>query len=259
MLQRVLKANEAIIFQATPVKEVAEELLAARNLMVLRSLVMLVSGCTDKGESGPLYCSYLTGMIRLLVAKERGLVASLLKQGIPDKAVDFLIDNVPECFGDAYSLAMLLSDRSPLAAAERLMIADGALRIAIVHGTRNESEAKNLAAAALSTLLSTFFLVVGPVGVPVVTLVGEDAADVTQKCRHAATRMLETLQRVRANRPGIRNECTSALQKLCGLCKGEAAMSGVAGAVASRRKKVLKDIYDNAVKALNGMASGVQI
>jgi hypothetical protein len=173
--------------------------------------------------------------------------------------VDFLVDFIPETMNDAVALTSLLSERSPLTAAERLRMADVALRIAIAHGSRNELEAKNLAYAALTQLTSSFFLVVGPVGVPVNVLIEETGHDITLLCRGAALRMLDALQKVRGNRGGLRNECANALQKLAGMCKGDTIMSGFGGAVALSRKNVLKQIWDSITKACNAMASGVHI
>lgn len=169
------------------------------------------------------------------------------------------VDFVPESLQDADSLTMLLSERSSLTAAEKLETASAALRIAIAHEGRNESAAKTLTYAALTRLVSSFFLVIGPVGVPVNALDAEDGTDVTQVCRNATFRMLSALQNVRGSRGGILDECGLALQKLANLCKGESIMAGVPGAVAGLRKKVLKDIYDAVTKAANSMGTGIKL
>lgn len=155
----------------------------------------------------------------------------------------------------------MLSERSSLTAADKLETASAALRIAIAHGGRNESAAKALAYAAMTRLVSSFFLVCGPVGVPMQSLEGEDGTDVTQVCRNATFRMLNALQNVRGSRggAGLQAECGLALQKLANLCKGESIMTGVSGPVAGRRKQLLKDIYDAATKAANCMGSGIKL
>ena len=160
---------------------------------------------------------------------------------------------------DADSLAVLLSERSSLTAAEKLNTASAALRIAIAHGHRNESAAKSLTYAAITRLLSTFFLVIGPVGVPVNALDDENGTDVTQVCRNATFRMLRALQNVRGNREGLRNECGLVLQKLANLCKGDSIMTGVSGPVANVRKKLLKDIYDAVVRSANAMGTAIKL
>lgn len=266
VLERLLPANENLARQASPSEVVADEMLTSRNVVLLRCLLSLASGCTlsDDGNSSsrltkPCQCHVLTGMIRALVASQTGLVAILIKNGLPDEVVDWLVDFVPECVKDAFALTILLSERSPLTAAERLKTADAAIRIAIAFGSRDEAEAKNLAGACLHQLVNSFYLVLGPVGVPVNTLIEESGMDLTQVCRKATFRILSALQKVRGSRIGLKTECSLALQKLANLCKGESGVTGFSGAVANRRKALLKEIWDALIKALNGMGSGVSL
>eukprot|EP00540_Astrosyne_radiata_P023196 CAMPEP_0116824502 /NCGR_PEP_ID=MMETSP0418-20121206/1435_1 /TAXON_ID=1158023 /ORGANISM="Astrosyne radiata, Strain 13vi08-1A" /LENGTH=184 /DNA_ID=CAMNT_0004452885 /DNA_START=107 /DNA_END=658 /DNA_ORIENTATION=- len=183
----------------------------------------------------------------------------LVKQGLPTTAADWLVNHVPECMGDATNLTVLLSERSCLSATERLVTADAGIRIAIAHGSQDENAAKSLVLAGLSQLIASFFLVVGPVGMPVSVMMEENGDDVTQKCREATFRILNAIQRVRGDRKGIRNECSVALQKLAGMCKGESLLMGASGTVANRKKALLKEIWDTIVKALNAMGSAVQL
>lgn len=258
ILQRLLQANAYAVSHTSQTEEVAEELLASRDSVVIRCLLVLSSGREERMKA--LHCSRVTSMIRSILSKRQGLVTALAKQGhLTDCAVDFLVDFVPEIINDAGALTSLLSERSPLTAAERLRMADVALRIAIAHGSKNEQEAKNLAYAALTQLTLSFFLVIGPVGVPVNVMIEESGNDVTLVCRSAAHRMLDALQKVRGDRAGLRNECANALQKLAGMCKGDNIMSGVGGSAAQSRKKVLKQIWESITKACNAMATGVQI
>jgi len=263
IIKRALQANEHLTRQTSQSEDAAEEFIASRNMVVCRCFLCLVSGCTmgpngtDTSVLDPIRCDVLYGMIRLMITKNPGLVAMLIKQGIPDMAVDWLVDNCAESIQDAHSLTIVLSDRSRLTATERLRTADASIRIVIAHGTRDESEAKTLAYAALNQLVASFFLVLGPVGVPVNVLgEGERGMDVTQICRKAMFRMLSALQHVHGSRTGLKNECSMALQKLATLCKSEGVQSGT---VANRRKTQLKEIWDAVVKALNAMGSTAQL
>lgn len=174
-----------------------------------------------------------------------------------------IVEHVPESMGDAETFMMLLSERSSLTAAEKLETASAALRIAIAHGSQsgNSAAAKSLTYAALTSLLSGFFLVIGPVGVPVHALDGEEGVDVTQNCRNAAFRMLTALQNVGRGsiRQGLLSESGLILQKLSNLCKGESIMTGVTGPVAGARKKLLKDIYEAIAEAANAMGTGIKL
>jgi len=185
-------------------------------------------------------------------------VVCTLTHGLAVLSLRF-VDYVPESVEDAESFIMLLSERSSLTAAEKLETASAALRIAIAHGSQNENAAKTLTYAALTSLVSSFFLVVGPVGVPLNALDDEDGTDMTQVCRNATFRMLSSLQNVRGSRQGLLNECGLILQKLSNLCKGESIMTGVSGQVAGVRKKLLKDIYDAIAKAANAMGTGIKL
>ena len=252
----LLEANTCVVMEASPSESAAEELVAARNAVALRCLLIAMSGA-DSGIPS-FYCSMTTSVIRWLIASQPGLVAIVVKQGLPDAALDWLIEFVPETMGDSQDLIHLISDRSSLTPAERLVAADAVLRIAIAHGHSNEVEAQGMAYTALTQLVNCFFLVVGPVGVPVNALVGDGSGlDVTQISRNAAFRILKSLLKVRGKRERLRNECGMALQKLANLCKGETVFSGVAGAVAGRRKNLLKEIFDAVMKAVNSMGSTV--
>jgi hypothetical protein len=260
VLARLLEANELIIVNASPTEGAALELLASRDAIVVRCLIMAAVGVTSGKEYlSPFYCSMTIAMIRSMVAKRHGLLALLVKQEQNDTLIaDFMVNHVPESLQDAESLTMLLSERSLITAAEKLVTADASLRIAIAHGHKDERAAKTLTYAALTRLVSSFFLVLGPVGVPVNALGEEDGTDVTQVCRMATFRMLSAMQSVRGSREGLRNECSMALQKLAGLCKGESILNG-AGPDVSLRKKLLRDIYEAVAKAANSMGASLSL
>jgi hypothetical protein len=176
------------------------------------------------------------------------LVGLLIKQGLEEKDVDWFVENVPETMNDSQSFFQLLSERSYLTAAERLVAADAISRIAILHGDSNETEAAQLTLNVLSQLVDSFYLILGPVGVPVSALLNDDSGtDITQISRKACFRILKSLIRVRGRRKQF-SPCGTALQKLANLCKGESAATGVQGAVATRRKQLLKEIFDATIK-----------
>ena len=248
VLCSLLESNARLVRELSPLQSSAEEYIASRNLLVIRCLLVYVAG-TDKGISS-LTCTMTSSLIRSMIAAYDGTVANLVKQGLPERALDWLVEYVPECMNDSQLLLHTLSDRSPLTAAERLVVSDAVLRIAIVHGLGSEDESADMACAALAQLIGSFFLVIGPVDVPVNALIVDDSGlDVTQIARKAAFRMLEALIRVKGRRDGLRRKCGIALQKLVGLCKNESSITGVAGPAAGRRKAFLKELYDRVVKA----------
>jgi hypothetical protein len=252
VLATLLDTNESVARQISHRADTRDEILAARTLLVVRCLITAMS-------SPPLerYCTLATGITRKAVAKHCGLVGVLLKQGLSEAALDWLVEFVPEAMD--HKLDAVLSDRSSLTTAERLVAADGVLRIAVAHGHREGAASKALAYAALAQLIVSFFLVIGPVGVPVNTLVSGSGLDATQVSRRATFRMLKCLAKVRGYRTGLRSEVWMALQKLAGLCKGESIVSGIPSAIASRQKALLKELIAVITKAANATGTGMQI
>lgn len=252
MLGSLLRTNDNVAKQFAPNEETRQEYIEARNELVVRCLVTTMAGSTEG------YCSMTVALIRYVTARDRGVTAMMLKQGLSDEALDWFVDWIPESMEDAAALSVILSERSSLTTAERLVAADGILRIAIAHGHRQSKEAKELVFAALSQLIACFFLVIGPVGVPVNALVGDGhGLDATHISRKAAFRMLKALQRVNSYRSQLRSECVMALQKLAGLCKGENIVGGVPGAVANRQKALLKELLEAVTHASSAMGSGL--
>lgn len=227
----LLEANDAV----SPSVGSTDELIAARNLLLVRGLLATVSGSEDgNSDNTPHLCSMTTNLLRRLIATNRGLMGVLVKQqnpALPDAANDWLVEFVPETFDDASCLVSVFSERGSVTA--RLSAAAAIIRIAIAHGHRDEEVAERLVYSALAQLISSFFLVLGPVGVPVNVLVGEGALDITQTSRQATFRILRSLVNVRGRqRSRLRNECGMALHKIkmSGLSKDQSALSGVAGA-----------------------------
>jgi len=270
-----LDANNFIALQDAPTDEAGHQMLAARDALVARCL--LISECNnfamDSETTGKKFgtaarCSATITFIRSLIANRTGVVTTLVQQSLPDKVIDWLVEIAPECFGDATLLIGSLSDRtSTLTAAERMVTADAALRIAIAHGSQDDILAQQLSYAALNTLVSSFFLSLGPVGVPVNILHEDDGrGDITQTCRRATFRMLSALQSMgesdrRTNTSGdidIQSEARRILSKMATMCKSESALGGTTGTVAQRRKALLKELWDAIVRAGNALGGGLQ-
>jgi hypothetical protein len=276
--------NDYVVHEEAPSEDLRLELIDARNLLVLRSLVALMTTeySAPSGSMRLIACPSTLGFIRRLIAMYPGLLAGMLKQGLGEVAIDWLVDWVPECAADSVSIINVLTERSALAAPERLVVADSALRVAVMRKSRawrslhpflafediltcvldgalaNDETTRQLVVASLSQLISSFFLVLGPVGVPVSSIIGP-GHDATKISRKAAFRMLKTMLRVQSFRTDVRNECCVAVQKLMGLCKGENIMGGLSGALASRQKKLIKELMEALTRANNAMGGIVQV
>ncbi|CAB9519084.1 expressed unknown protein [Seminavis robusta] len=255
ILSSLLETNEAILFEESPSASSAEEVISSRNLIAVRCVLAVVSGSDSNPEHTAHACSMTTHFIRKLMAKGGGLVGMLVKQGpgLPDSVIDWVVEFVPETMADSKSLVNVFERGSSVTT--RLSASAAIIRFAIAHGHQQEDVTDKLVYAALTQLVSSFFLVVGPVGVPVNVLVGEDSGVDVAQLRSSTFRVLKSLLGVRGRmRPALRTECGLALNKLAGLCKGENLLSGLSGAVVSRRKALLRDMYDHVAKAANSMA-----
>lgn len=260
ILDMVLEVNDAMIHETLVDEESQQELIASRNELVVRSMIAVMT-FHKEGEDFilPSYCWMAITFLRKIISKYRGLTATFLKQTPTDDAVDWLIQHVPETIEDHAALLGILSEKSFLTAPERLLAADGILGIVVAHGHRHQPEAAVLAYSSLSQFISSFFLVVGPVGVSVDSLVKEGApGDATHSCRKAAFRMISTLGRVHYFRPDLRNECILAMQKLVALCKGENIV-GLSGVATNHQKTVIKELLEGIVKAAVAMGFSLQV
>lgn len=245
-LRTLLLANNFIAFRDSPNSDTARELIAARDAIVIRCLLAVVHG---GGTHNPCICSSTTSFIRWLVTCRPGLVGLLVKQGIQEIDIDWLVEYVPESINDSQVLVHILSQMGFSAAPEKILdAADAISRIAIVHGgDSNDHIAGQMAINALSQLIDSFYLVSGPVGVPFALLSDETGTDIIQRSRKAAFRILNSLIKVRARRKSFLG-CGSGLQKLRSLCKGESAANLPQESAAGRRK-ILKELFDTASKA----------
>lgn len=257
ILMSLLEINEHHLFGTAKCDETREEFLSSRNEIVARCLLSVASSQSIKLDGSNYSCGLTSGYIRLLIAHQQGLASSLIKQNMCETQLDWMIESVPELMEDAAALGGVLTERTSLTVAERLVAADGVLRIVIAHGHRYVAESEALADAALAQLLAAFFLTVGPVGVPVNALVGEGHLDASQLSRKATFRMLKALQKVRGHRVRLKNECVRSLQKFAGMCKGEGIILNMQSAFTNRQKMFLKDLLDMTGKALDAMGSSI--
>jgi len=245
VLETLLRSNEAITLKESINNDSAFELLMARDAIVARCLLAALHG----GDSTNLVvCSMTSTFIRWLIRCRCGLVALLVKQGLQDRDLDWLVENVPETMNDSRCMLQIFSERNYLTSAERLVAADAIIRIAIVHGQSNETESSQLILIAVSQLVDSFYLILGPIGLfPVDALFNADSdTPITQILQKAALRILKSLTRVRGTKThNIRSEYSMVIQKFINLCKGELQ----SGAVTGRRKQLLKELYDAATKA----------
>lgn len=195
-------------------------------------------------------------MVRSIITKRRGIIAALVKQGLPENCIDWIVEFVPESFSDAPIIVALLAEKGLLTATERLTAASAGLQLAAVLSPQGEQIGKDLITASAAVLLESFALVVGVIGVPVSVLREENGQDVTYVCRKAMFRMLETFTSI-SPQNFLKNEACIALSKISALCISENnAVGGIPGVAATRRKALLKDIWEKCIQA-NTVLGGV--
>jgi hypothetical protein len=258
ILTRALTANDKLIQETDSNASTVSEYLASRDALLVRSFILLLtSSFPDTVENGHILCPIMISMIRFTLANRQGLVASIIKQGLSEAALDWLIQNVPEILADAPELSSMLESRS-LNIVEKLRIADGSLRIIIVHGSGDQIS-QRLVYNALSALVSSFYIVIGPVGVPVNVLCDEKEQDITQSCREQLFRMLAALQDISSNRKNLKGEAILALSKLASLCKSDVTSGDLSANALLKRKRLLDKVWDSIVKVNEAFGGGVNL
>ena len=252
----LLEANDWMVSESCSEHDSALEYICSRNAIVIRCMISMV--CNPVSNELCKKCGMTLGLVRRIVARRKGSAAITIKQLPTEDVVDWLVDTIPEVMEDYKALVTILSERCSLTAVERLLAADGILRIAVVQGHRYENEALKLAFSALSHFIASFFLVIGPVGVPVNTLAVEGSAlDAVKASRRVAFRLVRATDGVQGYRKQLRKECAISLQKLAGLCKSD--NSSLPGPVAARLKVFLKDLLATIQASADAIGSGYSL
>jgi len=265
ILEDLMSANECIAVQSSASESVALEYLTARDTIIVRCIVFACAsgftfgGCKNGGTPCSKHCMLSVSMIRSIVSKRRGIIAALAKQDLPDNCIDWIVEFVPESLSDAPDISFLLSEKGMLTATQRLTAASAGLRIAVAHSPRGEAIANNLMLASTAVLLDSFALVVGPIGVPVSVLREENGQDVTNVCRKAMFDMLKTIATISPKNIYLKNEAIITLSKIASQCKSENAAGGISGVAASRRKALLKEIWETCLQANTALGGAMQL
>jgi hypothetical protein len=256
VLSNLLVTNERMARREAVYQEAANELLSSRNEILLRCLMRVMTSSSSRLEGSALVCVQTCGLVRRLVASNEGLTTLLIKQGLSMTELDFLAETVPEIALDLSTMQGMLTDKTSLSAAKRLVVADCCVWIAIAHGHRSDGNAEAIVHACLSMLISSFFLILGPIGVPVNALVGQgNDLDATQVARKAAFHLLSSLQKIKPFRILLKVETLPMLQKVLGMCKGESIVGSLQATITGSQKSLLKDLVDCVKKAMESMGS----
>jgi len=252
VLCHLMAANRTMVIESSKCQQVARELLFSRDSIILRCLLVAQTNLCST------HCVLALNIIRSIVSGSRGIIASLLKQGLDERMIDYLCKFVPESFSDAAILSSILSSKEAMSTPDRLVLADASLRIADAHSSRGESIAKRLVGLSLSVLVESFQFVLGPVGVPVSVLRGQtDSEDSTDICRNAMFRMISALSTVHPD-SCLKGHCVSTIGRIASMCKSESSSVG-SGAVAVWRKALLKKVWEACGDANTALGGEIQI
>jgi hypothetical protein len=258
IMQRLLEANENIIQESSITSEAAEEFLVSRDLILLRSWLLLLSREKIENMQVTIECQLLISMVRSTVSNRKGIFAAFVRQLAPATMVDWMVYHVPEIRSEVTILMQIL-EYGTLSAIERIYLADAGLKIAITYGSKCEEEFRPLAFTALSICVNSFYFAIGPIGVPVNVICDQGGKDTTQICRAYLFRILTTVQTMKGDLPQIKNEARMVLSKLASLCKSDMNFTGLTGIAAQRRKLILKELWDALVKVNNSIGGGIQL
>ena len=260
VLQRLLVANNSFALrQFSSKRRVANEYIFSRNLLVLRSLAM--AECDDssdtessKSTKNRLFCRMSTNLVRFLIVSNNGILVSLSRQGIPDSAAEWIVKIAPECVMEKSSFIQALSNAHSLTATERMSLSDIAIQIIFLYEFDDDHETLQLLYHVLSILISSFYLILGPIGLPVNVLCEDEGEDVTQKIRRKAFRVLNTLKHLPGKSESMKKETVMAISKFAATCKSEGGPNVAGGsAAAKRRKAILSDLWEASNRILKLM------
>ena len=242
MLCDLMSANESITIKDSASQSAALRYLTARDTVIFRCLLFacastsFLSSNVENSSGQYMMC---VSLMRSIASRRRGVIATLVKQGLPQSSIDFLVRFIPESFQDASELMLLLGEKDAVPLVERLMTASTALSICVANSSRGESTAKKLLAASLDTFIDGFHLVIGPLGLPVSVFRDEEnGQDITLMCKEATFQMITTLSTINP-RSILKKDAIIYLTRIANLCKSENTVGGV-----SERKNLLKGIRD---------------
>lgn len=255
ILESLMSANECLVMQSSVTNDVAEDYLIVRDTIIVRCIVLvcgsslLLGACESKLAASIRSCVRCIDLVRSIVTKRRGIIAAILKQGLPENCIEWLIEFVPESILDGLIIIALLDEKGLLTAAEYLTVASAGLQVAAVLNSPHGMN-KDLISASVAVLLESFPLVIGPIGVPVSILRDENGQDVTYVCRKLMFRMLDTLSSLRDEYTDLRDEALTNISTMC--VNENNAVAGIPGGLAAtNRKAVLKEIWEKCDAALN--------
>lgn len=266
VLKDLLGANECIVTQSAKSQNVATDYLTARDAIIVKCVVFASSSGFVMGGSDPSarpkYCMQCISLVRFLVSRRRGIIASLAKDGLSGSCLSWITQFIPESILDAPMMMKLLHvENNLLTATQCVCLACAGVQIGVMHFERNEKLAFGLICACnLVMVNSGVALSVGLVGIPVACLREDGGSqNITDICREALFRLIRVLSSIDPKKTSLRNEASLTLSRLASKAKSESSAGGIAGVAAARRKAGLKQIWDACVQANTAIGGSAQL
>lgn len=256
VLQRALLTNEALVLNSDISDSIAAEYFISRDTLIVHCFLALLSGAVMSNEEERISCQLILSMLSVILARRRGLISSIVKQGLPDTLIDWIVQYT-DVSNESIYLFKMMESKSPNVV-ERLRIADFALSVAIF-GSQDVSISTRLAYQAVSVLVYNFFFIIGPVGVPANIVHDDEGHDITQMCQNTMFRMLNTLTLLHGDRSDVKKETSHLLSRLVSMCKSETATAGLSGIRLQKRKLLLKKVYQSIAQINSCFGGGIQL
>ena len=256
VLQRALLSNEVFAQNSNMPDTVTLEYLISRDTLIAHCFMMLLSGSIISNNEERISCQLMVSMLKDILSKRKGLVSSMVKQGLSIQVMDWIVQFV-DLYDEPVFLFQMMECKT-LNVTERLRIADFTLSVAIF-GPQEVAIASRLAFLAVSVLVHHFFLIIGPVGVPANIAHDDEGRDITHLCQMSMFRMLKTLTSIEGDKSFLKKEISHLLSRLVSMCKSEAATAGLSGVGLHKRKLLLKKVYQSIVDVNTCFGGGIKI
>ena len=112
VLQRALLTNEALVLNSDISDSIAAEYFISRDTLIVHCFLALLSGAVMSNEEERISCQLILSMLSVILARRRGLISSIVKQGLPDTLIDWIVQYT-DVSNESIYLFKMMESKSP--------------------------------------------------------------------------------------------------------------------------------------------------